>query len=171
MLPPQLRVQERVAPCTQANVSSAMTSPSSSQPLQISAAVHAWPANEHDVLHERVPALPQLVVHGWPVLLRTHAKASSGEPSQSSSAPLHVSAGGVGVNVSAVHVALHVNVPATLAQNAFEPVPLRVVPAMQIMPAPSSALPLQSSSRPLHASVAIGRTALELSLQSPPRFV
>jgi hypothetical protein len=140
---PQLVVQEPDAPGTQVNVSSIRPSQSSSVPLHVSAGgVHA--EYMHVALQVRAPVVPQLVVHPA-IVPGEHSAVSSTIPSQSSSMPVHPSAGGVHVpSVQAVE--LHVRVPVDVQLVVHD----AVEPAMQ--PNPSSAVPSQSSSAPLHVS-------------------
>ena len=86
-------VQEPVAPRTQVKPSSATVSQSSSAPLQVSTKGVQEPQAQEE-LQVREPVVPQEVVQ-VPVVLRQQAKLSSQAVSQSSSAPLQVSAGGV----------------------------------------------------------------------------
>ena len=92
---PQLVMHEPVDPAQQAKVSSHMVSQSSSLPLHASTGgTHA--PHVHAAVHVRVPVVPQDAVH-VPVDAGTHVKVSSTRPSQSSSAPLQVSAGAMHV--------------------------------------------------------------------------
>ena len=95
---------------------------------------------------------------------RPIARPSSTNPSQSSSAPLQVSAiAGPGVQVFPPHApAVQVSIPT-----------LRHAPMPQIVgrSRPSSTTPLQSSSTPLQVSTAAGCTAGSESLQSPSHVV
>jgi hypothetical protein len=88
----RLTLQARLVPAQQVQPSSHRPSQSSSSPLHVSeGGVHAFHAHEPEQV--RLPVLPQLVVQlpDWPA---QHAKVSSQRPSQSSSLPLQVSAGG-----------------------------------------------------------------------------
>jgi len=141
---PQLVVQEPLVPLQHENPSSHVPSQSSSTPLHVS------PGGVHDpqlqeLEHTLDPVVPQLDVQEPEDPLQ-QVKPLSHVPSQSSSAPLQVSAGGL--QAPHTHDELHVLVP-VLPQ---EVVQLPVVPLQQAMPGPSSHVPLQSSSTPLHVS-------------------
>jgi len=101
--------------------------------------------HEQEEEHTLVPVEPQEVVHA-PLLPRQQAKPLSQTPSQSSSAPLQVSEGGL--QVPHTHDELQVLVPV----EPQEVVQFPVVPRQQAIPGPSSQAPLQSSSMPLHVS-------------------
>ena len=141
---PQTVVQLPSAPAQHAPTPSSQTpSQSSSIPLQTSAGgVHA--CHEHEPLQLRVPVEPQVVSHD-PVEPAQHADVSSQIVSQSSSVPLHTSTGGVQVPHSQpeVQVCVPPGVPHALVQ-------ARVAPGTQVKP--SSIVPSQSSSAPLHTS-------------------
>lgn len=131
-------------------------SQSSSTPLQVSAGGSHGPQAQPAV-HVCVPDVPQLALH---VRLAPGAqvKVSSIEPSQSSSAPLHISVGGA--QLPQLHVPSQVRVP-------VEPqlvVQASVLPVAQVKI--SSTKPSQSSSAPLHTSVG-GRQASHVQL--PPQ--
>jgi hypothetical protein len=107
-------VHATLAPRTQAKPLSGPLTQSSSTPLQTSAGgAHDAPVGiVQDGVQLPVPADPQVVVHGTTALC-TQAKRLSGPPTQSSSRPLHVSAGGVhDAPVGRAHAAVHVPVPA-----------------------------------------------------------
>src|SRR5690606_13387547 len=92
---PQLVVQLALCPAAQAKPSSRVPSQSSSTPLHTSAGgVHAAPLGiAHALVHAPLPVVPHEVVHET-LAPSAQAKPSSGAPSQSSSMPLQVSAGG-----------------------------------------------------------------------------
>jgi hypothetical protein len=132
-------VQAAALPCAQAKPSSMAPSQSSSRPLHTSAGgTHAPSAQSPS--QARVPMVPQAVAHATEPP-RTHAKPLSATPSQSSSRPLHVSAGGR--HPVASPAALQIVVPM---------VPHAVVQGVLIEQQPSSTRPSQLSSRPLHDS-------------------
>src|SRR5690606_1468592 len=80
---------------------------SSSMPLQTSAGGEQT-LQAHALEHVRVPVVPHEVVH-VPLEPAQQAKLSSQLPSQSSSAPLHASTGGV--HVPHVQLAVQVRIP------------------------------------------------------------
>jgi hypothetical protein len=139
---PHTVVQATVLPLTHANTSSMSVSPSSSRPLQISlVAVHAPQAQDEE--HVLVPGAPVVVVQP-PMLPWQQPKPLSQAPSQSSSTPLQVSAGGVqGPQAQADE---QTRVPLDPHEVVHEP----VLPRQH--PRPSSHAPSQSSSAPLHVS-------------------
>jgi hypothetical protein len=92
----------------------------------------------------RVPAVPQLVVQST-ALPSQHGKPSSHMPSQSSSAPLQISSGGV--HAPQAQAPWQVWAPVLL----HDVVHGSVAPRQQANP--SSHAPSQSSSMPLHSSV------------------
>jgi hypothetical protein len=88
---------------------------------------------------------------------RAQVNPSSTVPSQSSSAPLQVSAAPTAQVAFQVHVVpLQVWVPAQTIPPLPEASHVRVDPGRQVIPAPSSVRPLQSSSMPLQISGANG---------------
>src|SRR5688500_8090102 len=89
---PHAVAQDVVLPRTQAKPSSAVPSQSSSPPLQTSAGGLHIP-HAHDPEQVRDPVVPQLVMQ-LPDIPAQHAKPSSQTMLQSSSIPLHISAGG-----------------------------------------------------------------------------
>src|SRR5690606_24647107 len=100
----------------------------------------------HALVQVPVPVLPQLVVQleGVP---RAQAKSSSGTPSQSSSTPLHVSAGGAhAAPVGSSHALVQAPVPVVPHAVVHETLP----PTLHVKP--SSGTPSQSSSTPLQLS-------------------
>jgi hypothetical protein len=139
---PQLVVQLPLVPRQQAHVSSHRPSQSSSMPLQVSDGGTQLPQAQ-ELLHVRVPVVPQLVVQ-LPLVPRQQAHVSSQPPSQSSSMPLHVSVGGVQLP--------HVQE----LEHMREPVVPQLVVQLPLEPRqhgyPSSHVPSQSSSTPLHVS-------------------
>jgi hypothetical protein len=145
---PQVVVQGMTEKRTQGNVSSGRPLQSSSRPLHVSApAAHPVPVGmSQEVVHTPVPVVPQSVVHVTELPI-THAKVSSGPPVQSSSRPLHVSAGGVHAEgTGIVHVDEQVPVPVephVVVQDVDRPITQAKV---------SSASPLQLSSTPLQIS-------------------
>jgi hypothetical protein len=158
---PHPLMQPPTAPRTHVNVSSTRASQSSSRPLQVSAGgVHA--PYMQLALQVRIPIEPQLVVHGC-VVEGTHSEDSSTFVSQSSSRPLQPSAGGV-------HVAPIVQVAGSQSSVPVEAqlvVQGIVVPPTH--PKPSSAIPLQSSSRPLQTSAG-GMHAVQVQVSSHERM-
>jgi len=139
---PQLVVQLPLLPEQHAKVSSHIVSQSSSLPLQASiGGLHA--PQVQPAVHVLVPPVPQAVEHA-PTDPGTHAKPSSIIPSQSSSAPLQTSAGGL--HVPYVHNAPHVCEPVEPQLVVHEPI------APGVHSADSSIEPSQSSSTPLHPS-------------------
>jgi hypothetical protein len=93
---PQVVVQDALVPAQQAKSSSHRVSQSSSRPLHVSAGrAHSAPGVQ---LAEqlRLPVEPHEVVQG-PRAFAQHPNPSSHVVSQSSSIPLHVSAGGAQV--------------------------------------------------------------------------
>jgi hypothetical protein len=158
---PQVVVQATVEPGTQAESSSVNPSQSSSRPLQPSAGgVQAAGAGRVQLaVQVPVPVEPQLVVQATAVPAAQTA-GSSVNPSQSSSLPLQISAGGeqsgpVGIAQAAVQ--------------APDPVVLQVVVHVVEVPCtqgrPLSGPPTQSSSSPLHSSS--GGTHVGSHVQSP----
>jgi hypothetical protein len=137
--------QVPVAPEAHSKPSSAIPSQSSSSPLQVSAGAAQGP-QPHAASHPRVPAEPHVVTQE-PLVPGEQAKPSSGTASQSSSSPLHDSGGGrhpapAGGSQAGEHA------PAPL-------VPQLVVHGVERPTAhgnPSSVVPSQSSSTPLHTS-------------------
>jgi hypothetical protein len=123
-----------VEPIAHAKPLSTTPSQSSSRPLHTSiGGMHA--PHAHIVEHVRVPVVPQEVGH-IPIDPDAHGKPLSTTPSQSSSRPLHTSAGGV-----------HVADPPAHAVVPIEPhVVVHMMPAVQH---PSSMRPSQLSSMPL----------------------
>jgi len=139
---PHVVVQLDVAPAQQLKLSSQSPSQSSSSPLQVSdGGVQLPQAQEAEQI--RVPDDPQLVVQ-LAVSPRQHPKPSSHIPSQSSSTPLHISDGGV--QLPQVHEDVQVREP-TDPQVVVQ---LPEAPAQHVKP--SSQVPSQSSSWPLHVS-------------------
>jgi hypothetical protein len=153
---PHVVGQPMLVPSAQVNVSSTRVSQSSSRPLHVSSgAVHA--PHVQSLPHVRDPVEPQVVVHAS-LSSRTHANTSSGASLQSSSMPLHVSAGAT--HTLQPHAALHVRIPAV--PHAVVQVP--VSPRQHAKP---SSHPIsQSSSMPLQISGAPGNTSGFASLQS-----
>jgi len=140
-------VQERpVEPRTHGRPSSGMVSQSSSRPLHVSPEAQQGPSVQL-VVQSAVPATPLGVVQAMPVAPRTQAKPSSRSVSQSSSVPLHASAGGVHEEgAGTVHVVVHVPVPVDPQVVVHE------VDAPRTQAKPSSRTVSQSSSAPLHVS-------------------
>jgi len=136
---PQAVAQAAALPWAQAKPSSTAPSQSSSRPLHASAGAAQGPSAQSPS-QARVPAVPQGVVQAT-VAPRTQAKPLSAAPSQSSSRPLQVSAGG----------RQPVGSPAAL-QIVVPIVPQEVVQGVLVEQQPSSARPSQLSSRPLHIS-------------------
>jgi hypothetical protein len=153
---PHTVVHAEGTPAQQPKPSSHVPSQSSSRPLQVSAGGVHVPNVQLDP-HERVPLDPHVVVH-VPVLPTQHAKPSSHAPLQSSSTPLHVSAGGE--QIDQPHVAPQVR----------SPVVPQVVTHMSVVPRQhvdrESQPPVQSLSRPSHTSGAPGSTSARRSSQS-----
>jgi hypothetical protein len=139
---PQLVVQVRLDPAQHANPLSQVPSQSSSAPLQDSPGGLQLPQVQLE-LQLRVPAVPQPVVQ-LPTDPRQHANPSSQVPSQSSSLPLQLSAGGA--QLPQVQLALHERVP-VVPQPVVQ---LPIAPRQQVNP--SSQVPSQSSSIPLQLS-------------------
>ena len=107
--------------------------------------------------HERIPEEPQLVVHAM-VAPCTHANTSSGAPLQSSSIPVHVSAGAA--QTLQPHDAPQVRLPVVPQLVMHD----SVAPRQHVKP---SSQPLaQSSSAPLQTSGASGEVPGSASLQS-----
>jgi len=145
---PHVVVQETLESLTQGNVSSGSELQSLSSPSQISVPVeHSVPVGISQAsVQIPVPGVPQVVVHATEAP-RTHAKPSSARVSQSSSRPLHVSAGGVHEEgAGRVQVEEQVPVPVELQ------VVVHGVGLDMTQGSPSSGSPLQLSSRPLHTS-------------------
>jgi hypothetical protein len=136
---PQAVVHAAALPWAQAKPSSIIPSQSSSRPLHASAGAAQAPSAQSPS-QARVPAVPHGVVHAT-VPPRTHAKPLSAAPSQSSSRPLQVSAGG----------RQPVGSPAAL-QIVVPIVPQEVAQGVLVEQQPSSTRPSQLSSRPLHIS-------------------
>jgi hypothetical protein len=139
---PQLVVQLVLVPGEHSTVSSMRPSQSSSTPLQPSGGgTHA--PSVHVASQVRLPVEPQLVMQ-LVELPRAQPKPSSTLPSQSSSAPLQVSAGGT-------HAPTEQSSP-----HARVPVEPQLVVQLELVPRThantSSGAPLQSSSTPLHVS-------------------
>src|SRR5688572_29824183 len=105
---PHVVVQEPVWPRQEAKVSSHIILQLSSSPLQISAVVAGHVPFEQVAVQVRVPGPPHIVVQAL-VVPRQQANPLSHAPLQSSSIPLHISAGGM--QAPAVHVKLQVEVP------------------------------------------------------------
>jgi len=141
---PQLAVQLEVEPDTHAKVSSVSPSQSSSAALQSSAGGVQAP-HVHEAEQSRLPVVPQPVVH-VPVEPCRHSNPLSATMSQSSSAPLHTSAGGVQVPDQAQE-AVHASVPMVAHAVVHE----RDEPARQVKP--SSLSPSQSLSAPSQVSI------------------
>jgi len=138
---PHVVVQVTVLPIAHSNPSSICPSPSSSTPLHTSlVGVHV--PHVQPAWQVRVPGTPSTVQ--LPVLPWQHAKPSSHVPSQSSSTPLQVSAGGA----QAPHT--HVDEQVFVPLDPHELVHEFVLPLQQ--PMPSSHVPSQSSSTPLQVS-------------------
>jgi hypothetical protein len=132
---------------TATHPSSVRVSQSSSQPLpQISVGAQQVPS-VHVAEQSVVPAAPQVLVQATPVAFRRHANPLSATVSQSSSAPLHASAGGT--QVPHVQPDTHVWLPVL----EHDVVQFRVAPSAQVNPL--SITVSQSSSIPLHTSVAV----------------
>jgi hypothetical protein len=92
---PHMVVHGCIAPGLHSVVSSVRPSQLSSMPLHASdGGVHVALSVQLVASQRREPVVEQLVVHGA-VLFEMHSKPLSGTPSQSSSRPLQVSAGGV----------------------------------------------------------------------------
>ena len=153
----------------QENPSSRTPSQSSSSALHVSAGgVHELPVGRLQIVVQiPLPAVPQLVVHVTS-LPRTHGKPSSGTVSQSSSSALHVSVGGVQADGAGVaHEASQLPVP-VVPHVVVQDI---VVPRMQGKP--SSRVPSQSSSTPLHVSsggvqtAPVGSAQLEVQVPVP----
>lgn len=119
-----------------------MPSQLSSTPLQVSFGGTQL-SHAQVELHVRVPVLMQLVVHACTAPMK-HAKPLSMTPSQSSSMPLHSSAGGLQVP----HAQLPLQVRLPIVPHAVVHAPIR--PAQHAKP--SSHTPSQLSSVPLHVS-------------------
>jgi hypothetical protein len=111
----------------------------------------------HAPSQRRVPAVPHDVVHGTDAPC-TQAKPSSAAPLQSSSMPLHVSAGAA--HTLQLQVALQMREPVEPHAVVHEP----ISPAAHVEA--SSVSMSQSSSTPLHTSGAPGNTAVSESSQS-----
>jgi hypothetical protein len=107
--------------------------------------------------HSRVPAVPQIVVHVR-ISPCTQPNPSSAVPLQSSSAPLQISAGAA--HTLQVHAAPQVRAP------VLPQVVVHTPGSPTAHANPSSTVPSQSSSRPLHTSGAPGRMAGSESSQS-----
>ena len=154
-------VQLSLAPCTQANVSSAPPTQSSSSPLHTSTGGTHVPHSQFVPPQVCSPTDEQLVVQ-LRTAPSTQANVSSGPPTQSSSSPLHVSAGGV--HVPQVQDDPQVSVPVV----EHEVVQLRV--AARTQSKPLSAPPTQSSSSPLQISdggVHVPQTQVSLQVRLP----
>jgi len=136
---PQAVAQALALPWAQAKPSSGAPSQSSSRPLHASAGGAQAPSAQSPS-QARAPAVPHAVVHATEPP-RTQAKPLSAAPSQSSSRPLQVSAGG----------RQPVGSPAAL-QIVVPVVPQDVMHGVLVEQQPSSARPSQLSSRPLHDS-------------------
>jgi hypothetical protein len=157
---PQLVVHDPLVPAQQVKVSSQLESQSSSIPLHASMGGVQEP-QLHEAVHVRIPAVPQPVVQ-LPVVPGMQVSVSSMEPSQSSSIPLHVSAGGL--HMPKVHEEPHVRVPVEPQLVTQDP----MVPGVHSLD--SSTLPSQSSSTPLHPSaggVQAPSVQLELHVREP----
>ena len=153
---PQEVVQLVTASGEQAKPSSMTVSQLSSTPLQISSGtVHA--PHEQSAAHSRVPVEPHEVVQD-PVLPAQHAMPgpSSQAVLQSSSTPLHTSAGGE--QTFQPHAPLQVREPVVPQLVMHEP----LSPAQQVKV--SSHIMSQSSSVPLHASAGGAQVPQEQSL-------
>jgi len=146
---PHVVVQDTGLPIAHSNPSSTSPSPSSSTPLQTSVDGVQVP-HAHAEEHVRVPVWSSTVQ--LPTLPWQHAKPLSHVPSQSSSTPLQISAGGV--QSPQTHEAEQAFVPLVPHEVVHE----FVLPLQQ--PIPSSHIPSQSSSMPLQVSAG--------GLQSPP---
>jgi hypothetical protein len=137
-----LRIVYVVDSASALNPSSAAPSQSSSMPLQVSTGGSQVPHVQEDE-QVRVPVDEQAVAHGSAAPLQQE-KPLSQTVSQSSSAPLHVSA--------AISQVPHVQE----GEQVRVPVPPQEVGQEPVEPAqhsnPSSHVPLQSSSAPLHVS-------------------
>jgi hypothetical protein len=165
--PPDVVQGLPVEPWTQANVSSAPPTQSSSRPLQISAGGVQTDGSGSVQVDVQVPdpVDPHVVVQDTEEPL-THANVSSGPPVQSSSRPLQISAGGVHAHDGGmVHVPEQVPVPV---------VPHDVVHATAVPwthGKVSSGPPMQSSSRPLQISTggvhADGSGRVQVEEQTP----
>jgi len=165
-------MQLPVEPLQQANPLSHVPSQSSSMPLHVSAGgLHA--PQLHVALQILVPVEPQPVGQDS-VEPRQQANPLSHAPSQSSSMPLHVSAGGVqSAGDGMVQSSPHTPVPAL----PHVVVQLTEVPITQSNV--SSAAPLQLSSIPLHISgpeahalpVGISQVEEHIPLPSVPQSV
>jgi hypothetical protein len=142
---PQEVTQVPVEPAGQSKPSSAVPSQSSSRPLQVSAgAAHA--SHMQATLQPREPAEPQEVTQE-PKEPGAQAKPSSGTVSQSSSSPLHDSAGGRhAAPVGGVQAGEHAPLP-TVPHEVVQGVARPTAQAKS-----SSVKPSQSSSTPLHDS-------------------
>jgi hypothetical protein len=114
---PQLEVQLPVVPGTHVNVSSIVPSQSSSVPLHVSLGGAQLPQVQ-SLRHVRLPVDPQVVVQE-PLEPCTQVNPSSATMSQSSSAPLQTSAGGV--QLPHEHVELHVREPVVPQLDVQEP--------------------------------------------------
>jgi hypothetical protein len=139
---PQLEVHAPLEPAAHVKPSSTSASQSSSSPLQVSAGGLHVP-HVHIALQVREPAEPQLVVHA-PIAPAAQVRLSSMRVSQSSSAPLHASPGGV--HAPHAHVPLQTREPVVPQLVVHEP----LEPAAHVKP--SSTVASQSSSIPLHVS-------------------
>jgi hypothetical protein len=139
---PQLVVQVPLDPAQHPQPSSHAPSQSSSRPLQTSAGGVQLPQAQ-EPLQVLEPVVPQEVEQAS-VLPAQQAKPLSQVPSQSSSAPLQASAGGV--QVPQAHEALQVLEPMVPQKEVQDSDP----PAQQAKP--SSQIPSQSSSMPLQVS-------------------
>jgi hypothetical protein len=141
----QLVVQNPELPRTQAKVSSVAVSQSSSSPLHVSiGGVQAAPEGMAQVpVHVPLPVVPQVVAQDT-VAPRMQANPLSTTVSQSSSSPLHVSAGGA--HVPHAHEALHVREPVEPQVVVQGPeLPREQANVSSVAPSQSSSLPLQTS--------------------------
>jgi hypothetical protein len=160
---PQVVVQLEGTPAQQAKPSSQRPSQSSSRPLHVSVggeqALKVQPTP-----HRRLPVEPQCVVQ-LDVAPAQQPKPSSQAPLQSSSTPLHVSAGGE--QIDQPHARPQVRSPVVPQLVGH----VSVLPRQQVDR--ESQPPLQSLSSPSHVSGAPGKTAALPSSQSvagtPPR--
>src|SRR5688572_4515462 len=141
---PQVVVHATVAPRQHAKVSSHIASQSSSAPLQVSAGGVQPPGTVQADEQVRVPIVPQLVMHAS-VVPAQQPKPSSQAVSQSSSAPLQISAGGVQL-AGTVQLVEHVREPVLPQLVVHE----RLEPRQHAKP--SSHIVSQSSSAPLQVS-------------------
>jgi len=145
---PQLVVQPPVVPLQHDHPSSQVPSQSSSIPLHTSAGGTQLPQLQ-EALHVCTPVVPQLVVQGELVPMQ-QAHPSSHPPSQSSSIPLHTSAGGMQLpHEHKLEQVLDPVVPQVDVQ--LPSVPWQQGHPSSHVPSQSSSIPLQVSEGGIHA--------------------